>query len=108
MKLFVYLMSALMMIATAEAKKNNKQGNERAKQEEAKKKKDKEERDKKREAIDDYLKDRDGNHDGSLSLDEFLVGEGDVAAATKKFDEANKNHDRYLSKGEISDMLGLK
>lgn len=107
MKPFVYLMAALLMIATAEAKKGNNQAQKKAQQEEAKKKKERAERSDKRDKIDDYLKDRDGNNDGSLSLDEFLVGEGDVAAATKKFNDANKNHDRYLSKGEISDMLGL-
>ena len=71
------------------------------------KKQEMEARDKKRKAVEDYLKEKDTNHDGSLSLDEYLVGEGDAASATKKFDEANKNHDRYLSKAEISDMLGL-
>lgn len=97
------------MIAAAEAKQgNNQDANKRAQQDKAKKKIEKEERDKKRETIVDYLKDKDTNHDGSLTLEEFLTGEGDAATATKKFDEANKNHDRYLSKGEISDMLGLK
>lgn len=60
-----------------------------------------------REAIKDFLETKDKNKDGSLTKDEFISDEDDKEAAGKKFDEANKNGDRALSKSEISDMLGL-
>lgn len=109
MKPIIYLMSALMLIATAEANGNgnNKRNKEAAKKAEKEKKDAKDARDKKRNAIKDFLDKKDSNHDGSLSLDEFLVGESDTVAAAKKFTDANKNGDRYLSKAEISGMLGL-
>jgi len=108
MKLFIYSLTALMLIATAEAKKDNKgKNNEKAKQEEAEKKKKKEERDAKRDAVKEVLDAKDKNNDGSLSLDEYLTGESDVEQATTKFNEANKNGDRYLTKAEIAEMLGL-
>jgi hypothetical protein len=54
------------------------------------------------------MDEKDTNHDGSLSRDEYLAGEADPAAASKKFDKFNKNGDRALSKSEIAAMLGLK
>ncbi len=107
MKPFVYLLAALALISTAEAKKGNKGNNEKAKQEEAKKKKEKEERDRKRDAVKEFLDKKDGNNDGSLTLDEYLVGESSAEEATKRFNEYNKNGDRYLSKKEIEELLGL-
>lgn len=109
MKPAIYLLSALMLIATAEAKKNggNRGNNEKAKQEQKEKQEKKDARDKKREAVDKVLDAKDGNNDGSLTLDEYLTGESDVEAATKDFNDSNKNGDRYLTKAEIADMLGL-
>ncbi len=109
MKYAIFALAALMTIATAEAKRGGRGGGNRAKiqQEQKEKKAKKDERDKKREAVDAVLKVKDGNHDGSLTLDEYLTGESDVAAATAKFNEFNKNGDRYLSKGEIETSLGL-
>ena len=113
MKFFIYLMSALMLVATAEARGNggkngnNKKVQEQAKQKEKEKKDAKDARDKKRNAIQKVLAAKDGNNDGSLTLDEYLSDEADKEAATKAFNEANKNGDRYLTKSEISDMLGL-
>jgi hypothetical protein len=108
MKPFVYLLTALALISTAEAKKGKNGGNnEKAKQEEAKKKKEREERASKRDAVKEFLDKKDGNNDGSLTLDEYLVGESSAEQATKRFNEYNKNGDRYLSKKEIEQLLGL-
>jgi hypothetical protein len=113
MKPLIYLMSLMMLVTSVEAGKaranrgNAKKVREVAKQREKEKKQQKEARDKKREAIEKVLNKKDGNNDGSLTLDEFLTGESDAKAATNRFNNANKNGDRYLSKAEISDMLGL-
>lgn len=109
MKPIVYILTGMFLIVTAEARNNglSPKAKEKIKQEEAQKKKDKEDREKKREAIDKLLEAKDTNHDGSLSLDEYTAKESDIAAATKKFDEFNKNHDRYLSKMEMGELLGL-
>jgi hypothetical protein len=108
MKAFAYLAAALMLIVPADArnKGGNKQQNQRNKAEEAQKKKEKEERDNKREAIEKVLDAKDTNHDSSLTRDEYLAGEADAAAAGKRFDQFNKNKDRYLSKSEIGASLG--
>jgi len=66
------------------------------------------EREKVRKAVDDVLKVKDTNHDGSLSKDEYIAGEADPVAAGKTFDELDKNHDRHLSKDEVAASLGLK
>ena len=81
-----------------EASSINEENNEKAKQAEAEKKKKKDERDAKRDGVKKFLDPKDKNNDGSLSLDEFLIGETDVAQATTKFNEANKNGDRFLTK----------
>ena len=110
MKPIVYFLSALMLVATAEAKKKGggKRGNnERAKQEQKEKEEKKKAREKERDAIEEFLKGKDKNNDKSLSLDEFLTGESDVEGATVRFNDANKNGDRYLTKMEISAMLGF-
>ncbi len=67
----------------------------------------KEARDKERDAVKGYLEGRDKNKDGSLTREEFIADEADKEAAGAKFDEANTNKDRSLSKGEIADMLGV-
>lgn len=59
-----------------------------------------------RDAINAYLEPKDTNHDGSISLQEFIADESDKESATKKFEEANKNGDRALTKDEIAVMLG--
>ncbi len=59
-------------------------------------------------AIDDFLDVHDKNKDKSVTLEEYLAGEKTNAAdAEKKFKQYNKNNDRYLSKSEIQEMLGL-
>jgi hypothetical protein len=80
-----------------------KEEKEEKKKEEAEMK----ERERKRQAIQDYLRKKDANKDGSLSRDEFLTNESDKDAAGKKFDQYNKNGDRSLSKSEIEALLGL-
>lgn len=65
------------------------------------------ERERKREAVKQFLAEKDKNKDNSVSRDEFLAGESDETAANAKFDEFNKNRDRFLTKSEIETMLGL-
>lgn len=99
---------ALCLVIPAEAAK--KKGGAAAKAAQEKKKQklaDRAERTEKREAVDAVLDVKDKNNDGSLSLDEFLIGETDAEDATARFNEFNKNGDRYLSKKEIEAMLGL-
>jgi hypothetical protein len=107
MKTLIVLMSALMLCATAEAAKKNGNKAKQAKQAEIQKQKERKEREDKRNAVKEFLEQKDTNSDGSLTRDEFIAGESDAEAAGKKFDQFNKNKDRYLTKSEISDMLGL-
>ncbi len=114
-KPLVCLMSALLLVATAGAenarKTDSKPKDETQQQERQRKDKEKKDKkdakEKKRTGVKEILDAKDKNNDGSLSLDEFLTGETDTAAATEKFNAANKNGDRFLSKGEIADMLDL-
>lgn len=92
MKPLVYLLSALMMISVAAGDDGNKE-------------KDRQERAAKREAITKVLDAKDKNKDGSLTKDEYIAGEADAEAASKRFDQFNKNGDRALSKGEIADSV---
>jgi hypothetical protein len=79
----------------------------RDKAEERREQKERAARERKHEAIQKLLDQKDRNHDGSLSRDEYLIGEANTEAAGKKFDTFNKNSDRVLSKSEIEELLGL-
>ena len=57
------------------------------------------------DAVQAVMKAKDKNHDGSLSLEEYIDGEADAAAAAKAFDKFNKNKDRFLSKAELAASL---
>ena len=111
MKKIIYLLSLIIFVSSApvEAKNNNNNKQAaaaraaKAKQEKA----EKEKRDKINKAIESFLEDHDKNHDKSVSLEEYVAGETNAADAEKKFTEYNKNKDRYLSKTEIQEMLGL-
>lgn len=102
----VALLSLAVLPPVAEAAKNvpNKQDADKKKQEQ---KAEREARGKKHEAIQAAMEAKDKNHDGSLTLDEYIAGEADAAAATKKFEQFNKNKDRVLSKKELAEALGL-
>ncbi len=114
-KPFASLMSALFLVAAVQADpvrgtdtKPKDENQHQEKERKDKEKKDKKDaKDKKCTAVKEILDSKDKNNDGSLSLDEFLTGETEAAAATEKFNAANKNGDRFLSRGEIADMLGL-
>ncbi len=97
---------ALSLITTVEAKKKGG-GNGKAKQEQKQKEQEKAQRDKKRDAVNDVMDAKDKNNDGSLSREEYLIGEADADAAMRTFEQFNKNKDRFLSKSELSDSLGL-
>lgn len=102
MKFLALLITSAFLIAPVEAA--NK-GAAKKKQEEKEKKR--EEKAKRRDALKDFMEYRDKNKDGSLSKEEFLSAEIDKEEGAKKFDRYNKNGDRFLSKGEIAEMLGL-
>lgn len=103
----VAVLGLVLSIAAADAQGGGNKGNEKAKQREKEKQEEKAAREKKRNAVDEVLKAKDKNNDGSLTLDEYLTGESDIEAAKKNFDQFNKNKDRSLSKAEIADSLGL-
>lgn len=107
MKPIPVLIAALALVTPLHAKQKNKGGglSPEQKQEQAEKQKEKAEREKKRLAVKEVLDAKDKNNDGSLSLDEYLVGETDVEAAKAKFTKININGDRYLSKGELEKDL---
>lgn len=112
MKYLAYLITALSLIAAVDAKPrcNNHRGNQmsaQAKAAKAKKEKERKERDEKNKKINDFLDDMDTNHDGSIHKDEYLAGKNNKDGSLRKFEEANKNHDSYLTKSEIADLLGL-
>jgi hypothetical protein len=110
MKPFLVAALALSMISIVEARKKEDDGkNPQQQQQEKQKQKeaDKAARESKRKAVQQALEAKDKNHDGSLSKEEYITGEADAEAATKKFDEFNKNKDRFLSKGELADSLDL-
>jgi hypothetical protein len=107
MKTAVIALILAALILPVEAKKKRGGAGKRDKQEEQQEKKEKAERDRKRGAISDYLEKKDKNNDGSVTRDEHLAGESDQDAAGQKFDKANKNGDRSLTKSEIAGLLGL-
>jgi hypothetical protein len=106
---FLLAFAALFLIAPAEAAKqgNNKAGQKAAEAKKKEKEADRADRAKKREGVDAVLEVKDKNKDGSLDPDEYLIGESDVEAAKARFKQFNKNGDRYMSKREIQDSLGL-
>lgn len=103
----VSLLAVFAAPVEAKGKGNNKKANEQAEKEKAKKEQERAERRNAREKVDAYMKPRDKNKDGSLTLEEFLSGETDKEAGEKKFKEYNKNNDRALYKSEVQAMLGL-
>lgn len=111
MKKISYLFSLFLVIAVlpVEAKEDNR--NKQAQQAQAKKDKEKkaarEKKDKINKAVEDFLEDRDKNKDKSLTLEEYASGEKDATSAESNFQQYNKNKDRYLSRTEIMEMLGL-
>ena len=107
MKALSLLFIAASLVVSVDAKPNRAAQIKRDKAEEKREQKEREAREKKHDAIQKLLDQKDRSHDGSLSLDEFLTGEADKAAATKKFEKFNKNGDRVLSKSEIETLLGL-
>lgn len=110
MKTFTIALVLAALILPVEAKITKKQrdaNRKRIQQQEQQEKKEKAERDRKRDAIDTYLAKKDKNSDGMVTRDEHLAGESDKEGAGRKFDKANKNRDRSLTKSEIAEMLGL-
>lgn len=101
----LFLIQPLVQSATPrEPAKNPKQV---AEEKNKKREEDKAARGKKRAAIQAVLEVKDKNHDGALSLAEYIADEADAAAATKNFEKFNTNKDLSLSKGEIAASLGL-
>ena len=108
MKYLACLLTALMMVATSSNIEAAQKNNAAQQKKEAEKKKKREEREARADAINNFLKKKDANNDGTVTMDEYLADETDKEAALKKFQENNKNGDRSLTKSEIADLLGLK
>jgi hypothetical protein len=108
MKALSTILMIVFLAASAEAKLPRPAQVKRDKAAEKREQQEREAREKKHDTLQKYLDQKDGNHDGSLSLEEFLTGEADKAAAEKKFAQYNKNGDRLLSKSEIEELLGLE
>ncbi|MFM2220310.1 MAG: hypothetical protein RLZZ553_58 [Verrucomicrobiota bacterium] len=111
MKKILYFLTCFALLGTlpvAAQRNRNNQALQRAIAEKKKKEAaEKAKRDKINGAIDDFLKDHDRNKDGSVTLEEFTTGSAEGKGAEDKFAQFNKNRDRYLSKKEIQEMLGL-
>lgn len=107
MKALSIILMIASLAASAEAKLPRPGQVKRDKAAEKREQKEREAREKKRETIQKFMDAKDKNHDGSLSLEEYLTGESDKTAAEKKFGQYNKNGDRLLSKSEIEELLGL-
>lgn len=103
---FVSLFAVLAVPAEAKNRGANQRAAEQAKKEKARKEKERAEKKQKRDELGAFMKPRDANKDGSLSKEEFLTGESDKAAGEQKFNQFNKNGDRFLSKSEIQSLLG--
>jgi hypothetical protein len=95
------------LVVSADAKPVRAAQVKRDKAAEKREQKEREARERRRETIQKFMDAKDRNHDGSLSLEEYQIGEADKAAAGKKFEQFNKNGDRLLSKSEIETLLGL-
>ena len=75
-----------------------------------KRKKDQEKkaaRDRVNKAVDEFLNEFDNNGDGSVTEQEYVTVSSNAKEAAATFKEFNKNRDRYLSKTEVKDLLGL-
>jgi hypothetical protein len=114
MKTIIIALSLAALVIPAEAAKGRaaaprltKRDKQEIKRENKQEQKEREERQRQNEAVRKVLESKDGNHDGSLTRDEYLLGEADKEAAGRKFDSANKNGDRFLSKSEIEGSLGF-
>lgn len=106
--ILVLVVSSVLVAPCADARGwNRKQIQKANREKEKQEQKEKAAREKRSKGIDQFLTPRDGNKDGSLTRDEFLTNEADKVRAGAKFDQFNKNGDRYLSKSEIAEMLGL-
>lgn len=103
---FTFVAMALIVPADAKSKGGGK-ANAQAQAAQKKREAEKKERDKKRDAVESFMKQKDLNHDGSLTREEYLTGESDAVAAGKVFDQYNLNKDRYLTKNEIEALLHL-
>lgn len=108
--LYFFTCFALLGSLPLAAQRNRNRNNQALQRAIAEKKKkeaaEKAKRDKINGAIDDFLKDHDRNKDGSVTLEEFS-GSAAGNDAESKFAQYNKNRDRYLSKKEIQELLGL-
>ncbi len=110
MKKILYFLTCYLLLGSLPVAAQRNRGRNQAVQRAIAEKKKKEaaekaKRDKINGEIDDFLKDHDRNKDGSVTLEEFSGSGGGDAAS--KFAQYNKNRDRYLSKKEIQEMLGL-
>ncbi len=110
MKTIIAVLSLAVLAIPAEAAKPGQAPKitKRDRQEEKKEEKEREARKRHAEAVHKFLEEKDANKDGTGTRDEYLLGEADKEAAGKKFDEANKNGDRQLSRNEIEALLGFK
>ena len=101
------LLAVLVIPAEAARRGGAPRVTKRDRKEEKQEQKEREERQRHHEAVEKLLDEKDQNHDGSLTRDEYLFREADKEAAGRKFDAANKNGDRTLSKSEIEGLLKL-
>lgn len=111
MKKIATILSLLLLIGILPVEAQTRQQIDAARKAQAEREKERKEAREKREkikkAIEDFMEGLDLNNDKSLTLEEFVSSEKDAKSAESKFNLYNKNKDRYLSKTEIQDMLGL-
>jgi hypothetical protein len=116
MKKIICLLSLFIFVSALPVEAQNRRGQNNRQQQAAaaaraakakREKAEKEKRDKINREIEDFLETHDKNKDKSVTLEEFVAGESDAKGAEAKFMEHNKNKDRYLSRTEIQEMLGL-
>jgi membrane protein involved in colicin uptake len=106
MSVVLAITAILVVPAEAKGRNANQRAAEQARKEKAREEKERAQRKKQRDELSAFIKPLDANKDGSLSKDEFLSGQTDKAAGVKKFDQHNKNGDRFLSKSEVQEMIG--